>query len=69
MTKRVIYEPAQDEIVPDGGVFYRLPVAGVDVVDVLVPDDWGTAGTVHYNSLSGKPLAEQHIHHFAGWEV
>jgi len=33
MTIRVIYEPAIDEIIPDGSVMYHLPVADVDVVD------------------------------------
>ncbi len=69
MMKRMIYTPAVDEIVPDGGVFYRLPVAGVDVVDVLVEDTFGTAGTVYYDTLTGKELTEQFVHHFAGWEV
>ena len=72
---RVIYEPAPDEIIPDGAVTYHMPVADVDVVDALVPDDWDTDGTVHYSSDNftedGEPilLAEPFIHHFAGWEV
>ena len=67
--KRVIYVPAAGEVVPDGAVYYRLPVANVNVVDVLVPDEWGTAGTKYYDTLTGLALAEPFIHHYAGWEV
>ena len=72
---RVIYQPAVDELIPDIVTYYRLPVSGLDVLDVLVPDDWDTDGTVLYSSDNfdedGYPilLAEQFIHHYAGWEV
>lgn len=72
--KRVIFTPAVDEIIPDGGVYYTLPVAG-PVIDVIVEDDWDTWGVLHYDSsaVDGNgdpvPLAEPHVHHFAGWEV
>ena len=72
---RVIYQPAVDELIPDIVTYYRLPVSGLDVLDVLVPDDWDTDGTVLYSSDNfdedGNPilLAEPFIHHYAGWEV
>ena len=68
--KRVIYSPGQDEVVPDGSVYYTLPLAG-PVVDALVADDWWTSGVVFYNSDPDDPvpLAEPFIHHYAGWEV
>lgn len=72
--KRVIFAPDIDETIPDGAVYYELAVAG-PVFDVLVEDDWGTYGTIHYDSsavdVEGNPvpLAEPHMHHFAGWEV
>lgn len=66
--KRVIYSPAVDESVPDGAVYYTLPVAG-PVVDVLVEDNWVTDGTKFYDSQAMIDLAEPFIHHFAGWEV
>ena len=71
---RVIYQPAVDELIPDIVTYYRLPVSGLDVLDVLVPDDWDTDGTVLYSSDNfdedGAPilLAEPFIHHYAGWE-
>lgn len=67
--KRMIYIPAINEMIPDGGVFYRLPVSGKDVVDVICDDDFSTMGEIHYDSKSGPMLAEPFIHHFAGWEV
>ncbi len=45
------------------------------MLDVLVPDDGDTDGTVLYSSDNfdedGAPilLAEPFIHHYAGWEV
>ena len=72
---RVIYQPAVDELISDIVTYYRLPVSGIDVLDVLVPDDWDTDGTVLYSSDNfdedGYPilLAEPFIHHYAGWEV
>jgi len=65
--KRMIYEPAEDEYVPEGGVFYTLPVSGKAVVDVIVEDIFTTLGTVMYDSLVQPTLAEPFIHHFAGW--
>lgn len=66
--KRIIYKPAIDEVIPDGAVFYTLPENG-NVVDVLIEDDFVTAGTVVYDSLNDIMLNEPFIHHFAGWEV
>lgn len=72
---RVIYQPAVGELIPDIVTYYRLPVSGLDVLDVLVPDDWDTDGTVLYSSDNfdedGDPIlpAEPFIHHYAGWEV
>lgn len=66
--KRLIYTPALGEEIPPGAKFYTLPVAG-DVVDVLVPDDFTTAGTVHHDSSINLVLSEPYYHHFAGWEV
>jgi len=67
--KRMIYIPAINEMIPDGGVFYRLPVSGKDVVDVICDDDFSTMGEIHYDSKIGQMLSEPFIHHFAGWEV
>jgi hypothetical protein len=75
MTIRVIYQPAVDELIPDVAVYYRLPVSGLDVLDVLVEDTWYTDGTVLYSSDNldedgdPVPLAEPFIHHYAGWEI
>lgn len=72
---RVIYQPAADELIPDIAMYYRLPVSGLDVLDVLVEDTWDTDGTVLYSSdnFDGDgdpvPLAEPFIHHYAGWEI
>ena len=66
--KRIIYEPDVDEFVPDGGVFYNLPVMNKDVVDIIVDDDFTTTGTVYYDSVSNPTLSEPFVHHFAGWE-
>jgi hypothetical protein len=72
---RAIYQPAVDERIPDVATYYRLPVSGLDVLDVLVADDWDTDGTVLYSSDNfdedGDPilLAEPFVHHYAGWEV
>lgn len=66
--KRLIYTPTIGEEIPAEAKFYTLPVAG-DVVDVLVPDDFTTAGTVHHDSSIGLVLSEPYLHHFAGWEV
>ena len=40
--KRMIFVPAVDEMIPDGGVFYRLPVSGKEVVDVICDEDFTT---------------------------
>ena len=66
--KRIIYKPANNEAVPNGAMFYTLPVNG-PVVDALVDDNFVTAGTVLYDSLNGIMLNEPFIHHFDGWEV
>jgi hypothetical protein len=71
---RVIYQPAVDELIPDIVTYYKLPVSGLDVLDVLVEDNWDTEGTVLYSSDKFDedgdliPLAEPAIHHYAGWE-
>jgi len=66
--KRIIYEPDVDEFVPDGGVFYHLPIMNKDVVDIIVDDDFTTTVTVYYDSVSNPTLSEPFVHHFAGWE-
>ena len=66
--KRVIYVPAEDEYIPDGGVYYNLPVMNKDVIDIIVDDDFSTIGTVYYDSVLQPTLTEPFIHHFAGWE-
>lgn len=55
--KRLIYEPAPGEEVPDTKVTvgYTLPVAGVYVCDCIVPDDFTTSGTIHYDSTVTIP--------------
>lgn len=67
--KRMIYAPDVDEIIPDGAIYYKLPQANVNVVDVICEDDFATDGVVYYNSLGGPNLSEPFIHHFAGWEI
>ena len=67
--KRIIYEPAIGEIVPDTSVPYILPIAGVTVIDSIVDDAFSTAGTVYYDSILGIPLGEPKIHDFSGWEI
>lgn len=66
--KRVIYTPDISEVIPDGAMQYTLNVSGF-VVDAIVPDEFVTAGTIHYDSLNSVELPEPFIHHFAGWEV
>lgn len=66
--KRIIYEPDTDEFVPEGGVFYHLPIMNKDVVDIIFDDDLTTTGTVYYDSVSNPTLSEPFVHHFAGWE-
>lgn len=67
--KRMIYTPAKFEEIPLPNKPYYLPVAGVPVVDVIVPEDFVTGGTVHYDSLNGPMLAEPFIHYYDGWDV
>jgi hypothetical protein len=73
MSIRVIYVPAVDEQIPDGGVLYTLPQSGKEVVDVIVDDNWDTDGEKLFEMDSAGavliPLTEPHIHHFAGWEA
>ena len=80
--KRIIYKPSSNETVPNGSMFYTLPVNG-PVIDAIVDDNFVTTGTVLYDSLSNIPvnidgefvlvnpimLNEPFIHHFDGWEV
>lgn len=70
---RCIYVPAENEAIPEGGVLYTLPASGKEVIDVVVPDNWDTAGEKLFEMRDDKtvfiPLAEPFIHHFAGWEV
>ena len=66
--KRIIYKPANNEAVPNGAMFYTLPVNGA-VIDAIVDDNFVTTGTVLYDSLAGVMLNEPFIHHFDGWEV
>jgi len=66
--KRIIYEPDVDEYVPDGGVYYNLPVMNKDVIDIIVDNDFTTTGTVFYDSVLQPTLSEPFKHHFAGWE-
>ncbi len=73
MNIRVIYIPAENEVIPDGGVIYTLPVSGKEVIDVIVPDTWDTEGEklfeMNEKLVVTTPLTEPHVHHFAGWEV
>lgn len=67
--KRMIYVPDVDEIIPNGAIYYRLPMSNKNVVDVICEDNFTTDGETLYDSRSGPMLAEPFIHHFAGWEV
>lgn len=64
--KRIIYKPSNNEAIPNGAMFYTLPVNGA-VIDAIVDDNFVTAGTVLYDSLAGVMLDEPFIHHFDGW--
>ena len=66
--KRIIYKPSSNEAVPNGAMFYTLPVNGA-VIDAIVDDNFVTTGVVLYDSLAGVMLDEPFIHHFDGWEV
>jgi hypothetical protein len=66
---RIIYVPAVDELIPNGAIYYKLPISGKDVVDVIADDDFSTEGEVLYNSNGGPSLPEPFVHHFSGWEV
>ena len=66
--KRIIYKPSNNEAVPNGAMFYTLPVNG-PVIDAIVDDNFVTTGGVLYDSLAGVMLNEPFIHHFDGWEV
>ena len=65
----MIYVPDVDEMIPDGGIYYKLPVSGKEVVDVICVNGFTSTGETLYDSLNGPSLAEPFIHHFAGWEV
>lgn len=69
--KRIIYTPAIGEPIPDNADArpYIQPVSGIHVIDLIVPDDFTTAGTVYHDSSTGLTLTEPYIHHHAGWEV
>lgn len=64
--KRIIYKPSNNEAVPNGAMFYTLPVNGA-VIDAIVDDNFVTNGVVLYDSLNGIMLNEPFIHHFDGW--
>lgn len=72
--KRVIFTPNVDVVIPDIAIYYALPIAGF-VFDCLVEDNWDCDGVLHYDSSARDidnnliPLAESHVHHYAGWEV
>ena len=66
--KRLIYTPILGEEIPSGAMQYTLPVSGF-VIDVIVPDDFETKGSILYDSLNAIDLPEPHTHHFSGWEV
>lgn len=66
--KRIIYKPSNDEAIPNGAMFYTLPVNG-PVIDAIVDDNFVTTGVVLYDSLNMIILNEPFIHHFSGWEV
>lgn len=83
MTKRVIYKPVVDELIPTDAVILTYQIAGI-VIDALVDDDFVTAGTVLYDStpvltfneqtgeFSTHPFvafAEQPKHQWAGWFI
>lgn len=65
--KRVIYKPAVDDAIPDSAITYTLPINGL-VIDVIVSNDFITAGVIVYDSVANIALNEKAIHHFAGWE-
>lgn len=65
--KRVIFVPGIDEMIPPGAVYYRLPLSGKDVVDVICNDDFTTTGEMLHDSISGPFLSEPFVHYFAGW--
>lgn len=67
--KRMIYVPDTDEIIPNGAIYYRLPMSNKNVVDVICEDDFTSSGETLYDSRLGPMLAEPFIHHFAGWEI
>lgn len=64
--KRIIYKPSNNEAVPNGAMFYTLPVNGA-VIDAIVDDNFVTTGVVLYDSLNMIMLNEPFIHHFDGW--
>ena len=49
--------------VPEGAVYM-----GDGVYDVLVDDDFVTAGKVYHDKTAGIILPQPFIHQFAGWE-
>jgi hypothetical protein len=55
--KRMIYEPAEGEEIPDAKatITYVLPVASVTVYDCIVDDSFTTSGTVYYDSTIVTP--------------
>ena len=55
--KRMIYEPADGEEIPDAKatITYVLPVASVTVYDCIVDDSFTTSGTVYYDSTIIAP--------------
>ena len=55
--KRLIYEPAEGEEIPEtrATVSYTLPVAGVFVCDCIVDDVFTTEGIIHYDSTLITP--------------
>jgi len=55
--KRLIYEPAVNEVIPNGRatVSYLQPVMDVVVIDVIVDDSFTTDGTVFYDSTIITP--------------
>ena len=69
--KRLIYTPTIGELIPDNSDArpYTLPVSGAHIIDLVVLDDFVTAGTMYHDSSTGLMLDEPYIHHHAGWEV
>ena len=65
--RRIIYTPAIGEEIPPGAQSGTYATLGF-IVDVIVPDDFTTAGMIHCTTETQHLFPEPFNHQFQGFE-